>query len=81
MPSVSTFPEQSTAAECSDRCDTLSRFVDGPHVDLRNVHYSECDGIVRLHGRVNSFHAKQCAQILAGNKFSDRRIENAIIVD
>ena len=48
--------------------------------DLRQVRVAARDGIVRLLGRVPSFHAKQIAQITIREHFSGWRVENAIEV-
>lgn len=81
QPSVPSQPEQPATTESSNPSETLNRLVDCAHVDLREVHVRQLEGVVRLQGRVNSFHAKQWAQILAGDAFVESRIENAIEVD
>lgn len=48
--------------------------------DLRQVRVAARDGIVRLLGRVPSFHAKQIAQITIREHFGAWRVENAIEV-
>ena len=51
-----------------------------PQADLREVRVAAGDGIVRLLGRVPSFHAKQIAQITIREHFGAWRVENAIEV-
>jgi len=48
--------------------------------DLRQVRVAARDGIVRLLGRVPSFHAKQIAQITIREHSGAWRVENAIEV-
>jgi len=51
-----------------------------PHADLRSVCVDVEDGLVRLRGRVRSFHAKQLAHIIVRDEFHRGRVENAIDV-
>lgn len=51
------------------------------HADLRRVRIRLQNGVVHLHGRVGSFHAKQWAQVVAGESFRHWRIESSIVVD
>lgn len=51
------------------------------HADLHRVQIRMRNGVVYLHGRVESFHAKQWAQVVAGASYRNRRIENSIVVD
>jgi osmotically-inducible protein OsmY len=51
-----------------------------PHADLRGVRVCVVEGIVRLLGRVPSFHAKQMAHIIVRDEYAAGRIENAIEV-
>jgi hypothetical protein len=51
-----------------------------PHADLRNVQVEVDEGVIRLHGRVPSFHAKQLAHIVVRDEYDACYVENAIIV-
>lgn len=50
------------------------------HADLRGVRVNVAEGIVRLRGRVPSFHAKQLAHIIVRDEYAAGRVENAIDV-